>query len=132
MPYTKLSRLFITDEESESRIPNIRHLEYPSEEMETESQSPSNATEHTENLTDSYQPDEGFVHVTTTHKRFRAEHDAGPFSPSAQESMELENMVTFSRFSQTLLSRTSLGPRTCSRRVFRATEFNQQVRRPIR
>ena len=97
-PYTKLSRLFITDEASESRIPNIKTLEYPSDVSQMEAQTPgedstgSGQESQSENRRGAA---EGYVNVTVSSKRFRSESDPKYPSTTSLEPMEFENIVRF-------------------------------------
>ena len=95
-PYTKLARLFIIDEVSESRIPNIKTLEYPAEESQIDTHSPDDKTADSDSeIGQESRRDgaEGYVNVAVSSKRFRSESDSSSALSISQEPMEFENIV---------------------------------------
>ena len=95
-PYTKLARLLIIDEKSESRIPNIKTLEYPAEESEIDTHLEDENTADPDlkaDIDDRHSGAEGYVNVEVSSKRFRSDSDANVQLSPSQEPMEFENIV---------------------------------------
>lgn len=70
-------------------------MEYPSEDSKIKPQTPSDDEEGFENVSPLPHFAEGYVNITTSHKRVRKEPDPEALLPQTQEPMELENVVSF-------------------------------------
>ena len=87
MPFTKLSRLLLVDEETESKVPDIKNLEY----KVAESVAPQALAESVENeiLYQRKQSNDDYQFVGETNKRRRTD-DVMMASPDSSIAMDLE------------------------------------------